>query len=257
MPELITEKRKNLYYITLNRPKQLNALTPAMYDDLAMAWQEFAEDDNMHVAIITGAGDKAFCAGADLDQLITAYTSGEKKIISNDPTWLKGIELYKPIIAAVSGYAIAGGTELLQLTDIRVASEDSVFGLAEPKWGLFPGGGSTIRLPRQIPWAKAMEMLLTGESIYAQEAYNMGFINKVVPKSEVMAMAEKIAWRICQNGPIAVRAIKEAVIRGYNLSWQDAFQVETNLTRLVFSSEDAVEGPRAFMEKRKPVFKGR
>lgn len=257
MPDLITEKRDNLFYITLNRPQQLNALTPAMYDDLANAWKEFAEDDNLLVAIISGAGDKAFCAGADLGQLITAFTSGERKIVSNDPIWLKGVELYKPIIAAVRGYAIAGGTEILQMTDIRVASEDSVFGLAEPKWGLFPGGGSTIRLPRQIPWAKAMEILLTGDSFNAQEAYNMGLINKVVPTGEVMSTAEKIAWRICQNGPIAVKAIKEAAIRGLNLSWQDAFQVETNLTRLVYSSEDAVEGPKAFMEKRKPKFKGR
>lgn len=257
MPDLITEKRNKIFYITLNRPEYLNALTLEMFDALADAWNEFSDDDDLMVAILAGADDKAFCAGADLGQLIPKITSGERKIDSSDATWLKGLELYKPVIAAVRGYAVAGGTELLQLTDIRIASEDSVFGLAEPKWGLFPGGGSTIRLPRQIPWAIAMEMLLTGETIDAQKAHNIGFINKVVPSEEVMNTAEKIAERICRNGPKAVRAIKEAVIRGYNLSWQDAFQVETSLCRSVFATEDAKEGPRAFFERRKPNFKGR
>jgi enoyl-CoA hydratase len=169
---------------------------------------------------------------------------------------LRDFELYKPVIAAISGFAIAGGMEIVQATDIRIAVESARFGLQEIKWALFPKGGSTVRLPRQVSYSKAMEILLTGELFSAREALEMGFINQVVPEGELMAVAEAMAARIVKNGPLAAKAIKESVIRTSGLTIKQGLALELELADPVFKSKDAKEGPKAFMERRAPHFTG-
>lgn len=248
-------------YLTIDNEESLNALDLDDMKALAEAWLRFRDDDGLLVAIITGAGTKSFCAGANLKSLIPVVSAAAAA--GKDPdfdflnkAFIKKIDLWKPVIAAVNGYCFAGGVELLQATDIRVASETTVFSLQEPKWGLFPAGGSTLRLPRQIPYAWAMEILLTGGRISAQEAYRIGLINRVVPSAEVLPEARKIALSICENGPLAVKAIKESAVRCLTVSEEEGYRIEDEMFRRVFSSEDAREGPRAFAEKRKPVFTG-
>jgi enoyl-CoA hydratase len=251
------EKKDRVAYITLNRPEVMNCLNLQTMDELARIWSDFRDDESLWVAIITGAGDKAFCAGADLRELIPEVTSGRFKLTPHMPAFLKNINIYKPIIAAINGFCLAGGTEMLQGTDIRIAAEHATFGLAEPKWALFPAAGSTVRLPRQIPYCRAMEILLTGDPISAQEALQIGLINKIVKKEDLMPTAEKYADRICKNGPLAIRAIKESVLRCYEVPIEYAYILDTYYAREIFASDDAKEGPRSFLEKRKPVFRGR
>jgi len=265
---LIYEKRDKIAYITINRPEAKNALDPVTLKELADAWIDFRDDPNVWVAIITGAGNDAFCSGADLSELIPLVTGGEMSeggpfsslsdfLQTFQTAFLKDGEIWKPIIAAINGYCVAGGTELILGMDIRIASENAIFGIFEPTRGLFPAGGSTIRLTRQIPYAKAMEILLIGDRVDAKEAYRIGLVNRVVPLPDLMSTAEKIAKRICENGPIAVRTIKEAAIRSLNLSMEEAFSEEMTYAVKVFSTRDAIEGPKAFKEKRKPKFEGR
>lgn len=254
---IIYEKKDKIALITINRPEAMNALNVEAMEELEEVWLDFRDDDNIWVAIITGAGDKAFCAGADLKELIPEITEGRYELTPDMPAFLKNIEIFKPIIAAVNGYCLAGGTEMLQGTDIRIAAEHATFSLAEPRWGLFPAAGSTVRLPRQIPYCRAMEMLLTGRAITAQEALQWGLINQVVPLSELMPTAIRIAEKICENGPLAVRAIKESAVRCREIPRDYAYILETYYARRVYASRDAREGPRAFAEKRKPVFEGR
>jgi enoyl-CoA hydratase len=170
---------------------------------------------------------------------------------------LRPFELYKPIIAAVNGYALAGGSELLQATDIRIASRTASFGLTETQRGLVPGAGSMVRLPRQIPYCKAMEILMTGDAISAEEAHRIGFVNEVVEPDQVMPRALEFADRLKRNGPLAVAAVKEAVLRTSGVPLEEAFEIEAELSARVTRSEDAREGPRAFMEKREPVYVGK
>ncbi len=268
MPALIYEKRDGIAYITLNRPEVHNALNPEMVVRLAEAWQDFEADPDMRVAIITGAGERAFSAGADLGRLIPLFTGARQpedewdhRLLQNrwmmDMCLLRRRPIYKPVVAAINGFCLAGGTELIQATDIRIAAEHATFGLSEVKRALVPGGGSMVRLPRQIPYCKAMEILLTGEPMTAQEAYRIGLVNYVVPLSELMPTAEKFARIIAENGPLAVRKAKEAVLRTLGLPLEEAYKIEDEIARQVFASEDAKEGPRAFMEKRKPQYKGR
>lgn len=232
------------------------------------AWRDFRDDDECRVAILTGAGEKAFCAGADLQLLIPLFTGARKaenewdEALLADPQalnvgLLRDFELYKPVIAAVNGFALAGGTEILQATDIRIACPEARFGLSEAKRGIIPAGGSLVRLQRQIPFAKAMEVLLTGDDMDATEAHRIGLVNEIVPQAELLERAEAVAQRVAENGPLAVRKIKEALLRTNGLPFAEAFVVESECARDVMRSQDAVEGPRAFMEKRKPVFTGR
>ncbi len=250
---LIYRKKDSIAYLTINRPEAMNAFDPETAAELEQAWRDFDTDPDVWVAIITGAGDQAFCAGADLKKFIPRRTEAPTAQPVQYAT-LKGVEIWKPIIAAVNGYCLAGGMELLQGTDIRIAAEHATFGLPEPRWGIMPGAGSTVRLPRQIPYCRAMELLLVGDRISAAEALSIGLINRVVPLAELMSTAESFARRICENGPLAVRAIKESVTRC--LGKQD-FMLEQSFNLRVLSSEDAKEGPRAFAENRKPDFKGR
>jgi enoyl-CoA hydratase/carnithine racemase len=268
MTAVFYEKRDSIAYLTINRPEVHNAFSPEVIVQLSEAWLDYASDDSVRVAIITGAGDRAFSAGADLARLIPLYTRArapedewDRRVLEDRSiqgvALLRGYPLYKPVIAAVNGFCLAGGTELLQATDIRVAAEHATFGLFEVKRGLIPAGGSLARLARQVPYAPAMEILLTGEPITAQQALAIGLVNQVVPAGQLMAAAERYARLIAENGPLAVRKIKEAVIRTSGVPLDEAFKIENECAREVMGSEDAREGPRAFIEKRRPVFTGR
>ncbi|MFC1823603.1 enoyl-CoA hydratase/isomerase family protein [Thermodesulfobacteriota bacterium] len=264
---LIYEKRKGIAYLTLNRPEAHNAMDSEMIVELASAWEDYRDDKELRCAIITGAGDKTFCSGADLAKLIPLYTGAkkpeseaEKKILEDPNFGMKAMlgyyELFKPVIAAVNGHALAGGFEILYGADIRVASRKAMFGLQEVKWAVFPSGGSTVRLAQQIPYAKAMEILLTGERIDAEEACRLGFVNKVVDPDRVMEEAERFARIIAKNGPLAVSAIKKSVLSCIGLPLREGIAIEAKIAAPIFATEDAREGPRAFKEKREPQYKG-
>jgi enoyl-CoA hydratase len=268
MSHLIYEKRDGIAYLTMNRPERRNAISPQMLVQLAEAWMDFREDADARVAILTGAGDKAFSAGADLGLLIPLISGArapaddwDKRVVEDRSisraALLRGFDLYKPVIAAVNGFALAGGTEIIQATDIRLAAPHAQLGLTEVKRGIVPAGGSLVRLARQIPYCKAMEILLIGDFISAEEAHRIGLINEVVPADRLMARAEEIAGKIAENGPLAVAKCKEAVLRSSGLPFDEAFKIENECGRAAFASQDAIEGPRAFMEKRKPRFTGR
>ena len=265
---LLYEKKDGIAYLTLNRPEARNALDPETILDLARAWEDYRDDKDMRCAIITGAGDKAFCSGADLGKLIPLFTGAKKpeteadKAVAQDPllpskALLKDFELYKPVIAAINGHAIAGGMEMLYSTDIRIAAEGAKFGLQEVKWAIFPMTGSSVKLPRQLPYARTMEILLTGELMDAKEAFHFGFVNRVVPREKVMEEAERFARIIADNGPLAVTAIKKAVLHSIGLTLAEGLAKEAEIATPVFLTDDAREGPRAFKEKRKPQYKGR
>lgn len=257
--ELLYEARGAIAYLTLNRPERMNALTPAMRAGLDLVSDDFDRRSDLRVLIVTGAGDKAFCAGADLRATIpklsdAAATPGG---IFQDPTRRMFSRVKKPIIAAINGVCVAGGTEMLLGTDLRVAATHATFGLPEPRWGLIAAGGSHVRLPRQIPYCFAMEILLTGRRLSAEEALRFSLINRVVAPDRLLAECEMYAEKICRNGPLAVRAAKEAVLAAANASWEEGFFVESLIASKVFGSEDAGEGVKAFAEKREPDFKGR
>ncbi|MFZ5573515.1 MAG: enoyl-CoA hydratase-related protein [Thermodesulfobacteriota bacterium] len=265
---LVYEKKDGIAYLTLNRPEAHNAIDPETVLELIRAWEDYRDDDGMRCAIITGSGEQTFCSGADLGKLIPLFTGAKKaeteadKQIQKNPllaqkALLRDFELYKPVIAAVNGHAIAGGMELLYSTDLRVAAEGARFGLQEVKWSIFPMGGSSVKLPRQLPYARAMEILLTGELMTAEEALRHGFVNRVVPQAQLMAEAERYARLIAANGPLAVTAIKKAVLTNIGLTIHDGLAKEMEIAIPVFLSEDAKEGPRAFKEKRAPQFKGK
>ncbi len=253
---LIYEKKGKIAYITLNRPQAMNAFDPESFKELSDALIDFRDDDNLGVAIITGTGEKAFAAGADIKTIIPWF-AGHPLYWEKVPSIMRGLELYKPVIAAVNGLALGGGLELVLACDIRIAAENAIFGVPEVTLGLIPGWGGTQRLPRCVPRAIAAEMLFTGKPISAQEAYRVGLVNKVVPLTELMPAAEAVANDILKVGPLAVRAAKQAMLRGTNMSLEEGLKVEADLTVPLFASEDMAEGRKAFIEKRKPEFKGR
>lgn len=264
---VLFEVRDHVALVTINRPEARNAVSPEVAVRLAEAWERVRDDDAVRVAVVTGAGDRAFCAGADLARLIPLISGARKAedewdhALARDPgisdrALLREFDTVKPVIAAVNGFAIAGGMEMLQATDIRVAAEDARFGLQEVKWGLFPISGSTVRLPRQIPYGAAMEILLTGDLIDARRAYEVGLVNRVVPKEKVLESALGIADKIVGNGPIAVREIRRSARSNLGLPEKQALRQELEIGRPVFATRDAREGPRAFVEKRKPRFEG-
>ena len=268
MPAVVYEKKGGIAYIILNRPEVHNALDAEVVVRLAEAWQDFADDDSLRVAIITGAGDRAFSSGADLRKLIPLMAGArqpgdeyEEKLMSNrrliNVALLRGFDLYKPIIAAINGYCLAGGTEIIQATDIRIAAQHATFGLTEVKRAIIPSGGSMVRLPRQIPFCKAMEVLLVGDSMSAEEAHRIGLVNQVVSPGKLMEMAEEFAGKIAENGPLAVRKIKETVLKALGRPVNEGYALEDEAARVIMGSEDAREGPRAFAEKRPPRYVGR
>lgn len=248
------EKRGRIAVMSFNRPEAMNAITKEMLFGMDAAFDDFNADPDLWVAVLTGTGPRAFCAGMDLKDALPAVAAGDSMGYA-DPQKRPFHHIYKPIIGAVNGLCIAGGLEFLLGTDIRIAAESASFGLAEVKVGVIPAGGSHVRLPQQIPWAVAMELLLMGQNITAERAREVGLVNAVVPGERLMEEAMAWAERICQNGPLAVRTAKEIAVRVLNL--EPAFVLEKTMAERVLRSEDAREGPRAFAEKRKPNFRGR
>jgi len=239
------------------------------FAQLRRAWERFGEDEDAWVAVVTGTGAD-FCVGADLKTYIPQITSLQAAMHRDGVTEIDGyrlddgvkavlrnVELYKPIVAAVNGTCVAGGMEMLGGCDLRVAADTATFGVLEPKRGLFAGGGTTVRLPRQVPFPAAMELLLCADRISARRALEMGLLNEVCAPDELLERADGYARRITANGPLAVRKTKESVLRGLATDMKEAYRIESAISAEVFSSEDAVEGPRAFAEKRAPQWKNR
>jgi enoyl-CoA hydratase len=253
-PHALTERRGHIFVVTLNRPSARNALSGPMMAIMRSAWDEVDNDPSIRVCILTGAGG-AFCAGADLKAMTSSHPGDAAFDPSVIESLLKGRRLSKPLIAAVEGPAIAGGTEILQACDIRVAGESARFGVSEARWGLFPLGGSAVRLARQIPYTLAADLLLTGRHITAAEALSMGLIGHVVPDGQALPRAMEIASVIAANGPVAVRAILATLRETEGMAENDAFKIEARIGLSVFRSDDAREGPRAFAEKRTPSFR--
>ena len=239
--------------ITINRPEKLNSLNLQMYEELANAFKEAENDSTVSVCILTGAGKKAFCVGADLNESIPYLASGHY-ISEWDDTHLKHTTMYKPIIAAVNGLCLGGGFEILFSTDIRLAAEDAIFALPEVSIGVVPAGGTLVRLVRQIPYAKAMELILTGRKITANEALEYGILNYVVKSEDLLNESIKIAEKFLDLSSIAVQAAKESVIKLLSLPMDQAFDMESLLGYKAFVSPDAKEGLDAFYNKRKPNF---
>ncbi len=260
MPPVLYEQNERIVTITLNRPEAMNAVDPETQAEMVSAWTRFRDDETAWVAILTGAGEKAFSAGADLKKLVPS-TFGAAAARRHHELGLggitRGLEIWKPMIAAINGYCLGGGLELALACDLRIAAEHAAFGFPEVRWAIIPGAGGTQRLPRTVPLAKAMEMILTGETIDAQEAHRIGLVNRVVPRADLMSTALRFAETVCQRGPLAVRAAKEAVIRGLAMSLADGLRLEAFLSGTLRGTEDAQEGPRAFAEKRAPHFKAR
>ena len=243
--------------ITLNRPEVYNSIDVRTLRELHDALTDFRENDDAWVGILTGAGEKAFCSGADIAEMLPFLKSVEHKSWQIPETPLRFMEVYKPIIGAINGVALGGGLEIALICDIRIAAEHARFGCPEVNHGIMPGWGATQRLTRIIPWAKATELVFSGKPINAQEAYRIGLVNEVVPKTDLMTRAQKWAEDLCQVGPLALRAAKEAMIRGYSMPLDEGIKLESALFSYLLGTEDFKEGRDAFLNKRKPQFKGK
>ncbi|MFQ5517326.1 MAG: enoyl-CoA hydratase/isomerase family protein [Acidimicrobiia bacterium] len=261
---IATERRNHTLIVTLDRPHARNAINLEMSRRLIETWHAFAADPELRVAVLTGTGDKAFCAGADLKEVGSWYssmTSEERTRRAETEPGLGGItrnlDPGKPIIAAVNGSALAGGLELALACDLRIAAEGATFGLPEVRWGLMPGAGGTQRLPRLIPAAAAMEMMLSAQPIDAVTALRLGLVSRVVPRAELLDTALQMAGRIAANAPLAVQAARRAALEGRHLPLDEALQLENCIAEPLRQGEDVQEGLAAFAENRPPVFKGK
>ncbi|ABP55084.1 crotonase/enoyl-CoA hydratase family protein [Salinispora tropica] len=257
-PHALVEQRGQILIVTMNRPRVRNALSTEMLAIMRDAWDRADSDPEIRACVLTGAGG-AFCAGADL-RAMTQSHPGDRfngADLSRIDALLKGRRLRKPLIAAVEGPAVAGGTEILQATDLRVAGASARFAVSEVCWGLFPLGGSAVRLVRQIPYAVAAEMLLTGRQLGADEARDVGLIGHVVPDGQALNKALELAGMIAANGPLAVQAVLRTMRETEGMAENEAFSLEAPIGTAVFRTTDAKEGPRAFVEKRTPQFEGR
>jgi E-phenylitaconyl-CoA hydratase len=245
--------------ITINRPAVMNAMDDQTYEELSQAWTTVRDDPDIWVAVVTGAGDKSFTAGHDLKEIRPQSDDDAWEFFQSQsqPLLNRGLEVWKPVIAAVNGYCLGGGMTLLFATDIRVASSHATFGLSEVKRSLLPGNGGTQRALRQIPYAVAMELLLVGDPISASRAYEIGLINRVVPHEELMSTSYEYAERLTQNGPLALRAIKELAVRSLGMNFNDGVRLEQAFIYRLERTADAHEGPSAFGAHRPPVFEGR
>jgi enoyl-CoA hydratase/carnithine racemase len=258
LENVLYEKRGGIAYVTLNRPKVLNALNTPTWRDLRTAFEDARDDAAVRGVILTGAGDKAFIAGADISELAHVTAVEAEKSSSFGQAVLDLIEnLGKPVVAAVNGFALGGGCETAMACTIRIASEKARFGQPEVTLGLVPGGGGTQRLPRLIGKGRALQLILSGEMISAQEAYRIGLVNDVVPPGDLIKRAEVILRKIFSNGPIAIKYTLEAVNRGSETSLSEGLALEASYFGLCAATEDKKEGTSAFLEKRVPQFHGR
>ena len=268
MSQILYEERNGIAYITLNREEKLNAFTPEMVVRLARLWEEIQAKSSVRVVLITGAGTRAFSTGGDLGSLIPIMMqlrppedeweqtlAADRRLLS--AALLRNATFFKPVVAAVNGLALAGGMEMLMGTDIRIASGNATFALTEVRRGLIASGGSLVRLPRQIAWADAMELALVAEPIDAHHALRIGLVNRVVTSEELLAVAEDFALKISKGAPIALAKSKEAMVRSNGRPLEEAFLIESKCTKENAATLDAIEGPKAFMEKRDPEFLGR
>lgn len=264
---LIYTRDGSVATVTFNRPEARNALTPEMLCRFADAVVDFAADSSLRVMVLTAEGDQAFCAGGDLGRTIPLMTGGrapedewDRRLIE-DPvvmsaSSLREFPLYKPVICAINGACYAAGFEIMLGTDIRIASRKSQFCLPEVKRGIVPFAGSMARLARQIPYARAMQIMLTGDPIDAEQALSIGLVNELLPPQEVLPRAMDLAHRIAENAPRAVQHLKQTVVKSSGVTLEQGFRLEDETKRIVMATEDAREGPRAFMEKRQPNYKG-
>jgi enoyl-CoA hydratase len=261
-------QHRHVVLITIDRPESRNSLDLYHFRDLAAAWKDFRYDDDLWLAIVTGVPG-AFMSGADLKTYIPQVTELAKEIAKGEVAEIDGcrlddgtravlrnVKIYKPIVAAIDGPCVAGGMEMLGGVDIRIATPNARFGVMEPKRGLFAGGGTTARLPRQLAFPAAMEFLLTAEAFPAERALELGLLNEIVEPEVLLDRAFEWAARICANAPLAVQATKESVLRGLATTLEEAYDIEAELSKQIFATEDAKEGPRAFAEKRDPNWSG-
>jgi enoyl-CoA hydratase len=266
---ILYERRDGIAIVTLNRPHKLNSYTPEMFCRLTDLWRDIAEDPSVRVVLLTGTGDRAFSTGGDLGHLVPLVTGARLPADDWDRRWvaehqalvdgalLRDVPFYKPIVAAINGQAVAGGFEFLLSTDIRIAVRGASFRLSEVRRGIIPSGGSLTRLTRQIGWVDAMEIVLAAEPISAERAHAMGLVNQIVDPQDLMPTALAYCARIAEGAPLALALAKEAMVRSNGRPLAEAFRIEQACQDKVMATEDAREGPRAFMEKRAPVFVGR
>ncbi len=252
------KKEGKIAYFTINRPEAMNAMNVQQLKELSQFLLDFRADDSVWVGILAGAGEKAFCAGADIREMLP-YIQDRAVSREHDlpPTFFRELQIWKPLIAAVNGVALGGGLELVLACDLRIAAENARFGVPEVRLGVIPGWGGTQRLPRMIPYCKAAEVVLMGKPLDAQEALRIGLINKVVPQAQLMATAKEWANSVIECGPLAVRAAKEAMIRGQGMSLSDGLRLEQMLFTAMCQTQDFAEGRNAFLEKRKANFQAK
>ena len=259
MPQIIFEKKDRIAYLTINRPEKMNALNAEVVNGLNSAWHDIENDTDVWCTIVIGAGGRAFSAGADLKEMSDRRRGEGEGLLAEVRSmgFWRTSDLTKPVIAAVDGYCLAGGLELALACDFIIASDRSHFGLSEVLRAIIPGGGGTQRLPRAIPFRRALEVLLTGDRLNAQQAYDLGLVNRVVNPEDVMSTAEELANKINANGPLAVRAIKQLAYQGMDMPLEQGLRLEELVSQRIHKTEDSKEGPLAFVEKRKPNYKGR
>lgn len=263
MSKVLTERDAHVFVITINRPEKHNCIDGEVASMLEAAWKEFRDDDDLYVAVVTGAGNTTFCSGADLGALDTlglpADVSAHKQrwFITHGPGYIgysRGIDIYKPIIAAVNGYALAGGLELACMADIRIASENAQFAVANRRWNVPLVDGGTQRLPRIIGMGRALELIITGRFIDAQEAHAMGLVNELVPRGKALERSLGLARKICELPQGAMRTDKQAALMGYGRPLEEGLRIEAELGQAAMKGHDMREGARAFVEKRSPKF---
>src|ERR1044071_3781178 len=259
---ILFEVRNQIAFVTFNRPEAMNAMNRQMTKDLVEACREIEEDANIRIAVFTGAGEKAFSAGMDLKEraetVFSPIERRQQKLTNKIYTQARAVAaITKPTIAAIRGYCVGGGLEFALACDLRVAADDAKLGLTEVRRGIIPGAGGTQRLSRAVGITKAMEMCLTGDTVSGQEAKSLGLVNHSVPTADVLKTAEELANRVLKGAPISVVFIKEAIKKGIELPLEEGLRLEADLSSLIGITEDAKEGPRAFAEKRAPVWKGK
>jgi enoyl-CoA hydratase/carnithine racemase len=250
-------REAGILWLTLDDPGALNAFDPESMAALARAWERLRDEDALKVAVVTGAGERAFSVGSNLKTFIPRLQAGEMDPRENQEAYMKGSlgPVFKPVIAAVNGDCLGGGMELLTCTDVRLTVPEARFGQPECRWGVYPGGGGTTRLPRQIAYVHAMDILLTGRLVGAEEAVQMGLVNRIVAREQLHEEALKVARLIAGNGSLAVQRIKEAVWRQADMPLAEAYELESQLGEGVFRSDEAREGLAAFAEKREPSYR--